>query len=174
MSANDHSRSGIVVIGIGNRFRGDDGVGIIVARLLRQQVPAGIKIIEASGEGAALMDAWKDTANVFIVDAVQSGAPSGTIHQFDAHTTPIPSRFFHYSTHAFGVAEAIELARALNQLPSRLILYGVEGANFSAGVELSAKVQPAADAVIAQLLDATKRLVKAGASPELKPGQIPA
>jgi hydrogenase maturation protease len=136
-------RSGIIIIGIGNEFRGDDGAGIAVARLLRGRTAPPVTIREESGEGAALMDAWKDAAAAILVDAVQSGAPPGTIHRIDASTDRVPSKFFHYSTHAFSVAEAVELARAMNQLPERLIVYGIEGESFAAGVLLSSTVERA-------------------------------
>ena len=63
------------------------------------------------------------------------------MHFFDAGNSPIPSDFFNYSTHAFSVAEAVELARALNKLPTRLLIYGIEGVDFSAGIGLTEAVQ---------------------------------
>ena len=141
----------ILVIGLGNAFRGDDGVGRVVARRLREIALPGVTVREESGEGAALMEAWMDAGAVILVDAVQSGAAPGTIHRLDATRTPVPSRFFHYSTHAFSVAEAVELARALNQLPPRLILYGIEGGDFTAGEQLSPEVAAAVDELLPRI-----------------------
>ena len=138
-----------LVLGLGNEFRGDDGVGRVVARRLSETPVPGVEIREESGEGAALMDAWQDAQSVILVDAVQSGAAPGTIHRLDASSVPVPSRFFHYSTHAFSVAEAVELARALGQLPPRLILFGIEGKDFSSGEELSPEVAGAVNELIA-------------------------
>jgi hydrogenase maturation protease len=154
--------SSVILIGIGNAYRSDDGVGIVVARRLREHVPAGVAILEASGEGAALLDAWTGAATVILVDAVQSGAPPGTIHRLDANSGPIPSRFFHYSTHSFSVAEAVELARALNQLPPRLIVYGIEGKNFADGESLSDEVERAAVRVAEQALADALPFVEGG------------
>ncbi len=142
-----------VVIGVGNTYRGDDGVGMEVVRLLQKRVPASVTTIEASGEGTTLLEAWKGAATAILVDAIQSGAAWGTIHRLDASIEPIPSRFFHHSTHAFGLAEAVELARALNQLPPRLVVYGIEGRRFSVGRELSREVEQAASVVVGQVLD---------------------
>lgn len=144
--------SGTLILGVGNPYRSDDGVGVAVARRLRAQAPASITIREASGEGAALMQAWKGFARVLVIDAVHSGADPGTIHRLDARAAPIPSRFFHYSTHAFSVAEAVEMARALDELPPYLVLYGIEGATFEAGEGFSAEVEKAAEAVIPRVL----------------------
>ncbi|MGB7546216.1 MAG: hydrogenase maturation protease [Terracidiphilus sp.] len=140
----------IVLIGVGNEYRGDDGAGIAVARRLRTMFPADVLIREESGEGAALIQAWQGAAWVMLVDAVRSGAPPGAIHRLDARAASVPTGFFHYSTHAFSVAEAVELARSLEQLPPHLIVYGIEGENFSAGVGLSPAVEHAVEAVVAQ------------------------
>ncbi|MFN3532902.1 MAG: hydrogenase maturation protease [Candidatus Brocadia sp.] len=142
------NKHGILIIGIGNAYRGDDAVGLHVAQYLKKQARDHVHVIEESGDGTALMYCWKNADTVILIDAVYSGARPGTIHRFDAHTQPIPTNFFHYSTHAFGVAEAIELARALNLLPSRLTVYGIEGKCFEAGIGLSREVEKAAEEVL--------------------------
>jgi len=136
-----------VLVGVGNPFRSDDGVGQIVVRRLRGEVPSNVKVQEESGDGTELLEAWKGADCAILVDAVQSGAPPGTIHRLDARTEKLPVWFAHTSTHAFGVAEAIELARIMGDLPNHLVVYGIEGLDFSAGTELSpevAEVVPAA------------------------------
>jgi hydrogenase maturation protease len=143
--------SSIVIIGVGNEYCNDDGAGIVVARRLRTLFPTGIKIVKESGEGATLIQAWQGAAWVIVVDAVRSGAPPGTIHRLDARAAPVPTGFFHYSTHAFSVAEAVELARSLDELPPYLIVYGIEGENFAAGVGLTSAVEQAVEAVIEQV-----------------------
>jgi hydrogenase maturation protease len=110
-------KSRVLVIGVGNDYRHDDAVGLIVARRLREKNLQHVTVREMSGEGAALIAAWQGADCVIIVDAVQSGAAPGTIFRVEAHREPIPTNFFHCSTHAFGVAEAIETARSLGQLP---------------------------------------------------------
>jgi hydrogenase maturation protease len=142
----------VLVIGVGNEFRRDDGVGLVVARRIAQECPE-ITVIEQSGEGAALMETWQNDETVFLIDAVSSGAAPGTIHRLDAHEQEIPAQFFSYSTHAFSVAEAIELARVLNNLPSRLIVYGVEGQDFASGLGLSTATEQAAQKVTQRILE---------------------
>jgi hydrogenase maturation protease len=138
----------LAVIGVGNEYRGDDGVGVVAARRLRALLPECVSVLEESGEGAALMQAWQDAVWVVIIDAAHSGAPPGTVHRLDARLETAPAGFFHYSTHAFSVAEAIEMARALDRLPAQLIVYGIEGESFAAGFGLSPAVEKAVDAVV--------------------------
>lgn len=146
----------MLVIGVGNEYRGDDGVGILIARRLQAQMPENVDVLIQSGEGAALMETWKGAENVIIVDAVHSGAPPGTVFRLDAGSQPLPSNFFHYSTHAFSVAEAVELSRALQQLPDNLMVYGIEGKTFDAGAALSPEVEVAARKVTEQIQTETR------------------
>lgn len=132
--------TGPLVIGVGNRWRRDDGIGPWVTD---RMADSGIETIEHSGEGAGLIDAWSGRDRVILVDAAQAGAAVGTIHCFDAVTTELPRRFFRYSSHLFGVAEAVETARALGRLPQALIVYGIEGADFGFGDALTPEVERA-------------------------------
>ncbi len=142
---NKHS---ILIIGIGNTYRGDDAIGLRVAQDIKKEALVHVTVSEQSGDGATLMESWENVDTVILVDAVYSGGNFGTIYRFNAHKQAIPSRFFHYSTHAFGVAEAIELARALKQLPKNLIVYGIEGKCFEAGIGLSLEVEKSAQEVV--------------------------
>jgi hydrogenase maturation protease len=141
----------VLIIGVGNPYCGDDGAGIAAVRRLVGSLPAGVIIKEENGEGTALAEAWKGAEFVFVVDAMQSGAPVGTVRRIDAAVERIPKEVFSGSTHAFGVAGAIELARTLNDLPPRLILFAIEGRNFAAGDKLSPPVEESIETV-AQLI----------------------
>lgn len=139
-------------IGAGNEFRHDDAAGLHVARrLLAARLP-DLRIVQASGEGAALMRLWSGFQGVIVVDAARSGAPAGSIHRFEAHKKALPTRFFSYSTHAFSIAEAIEMARVLRKLPPYLLVFGIEGADFSMGPGLSPAVEHAVDQVVYEIL----------------------
>lgn len=152
----------IKVIGVGNPFRGDDGAGRAVARRVRERGLPGVDVVETSGEGTALMDAWEEAETVILIDAVRSGAPPGTLYRFDARAADLPAPFFHGSTHTFGVAEAVALARLLEQLPPALLVYGIAGACFGPGADLSPRVEQAAE----QLAGRIAAALEAGRLPE--------
>jgi hydrogenase maturation protease len=129
------------IIGVGNPMRGDDGVGAaVVAHLRADDIPA----FAFDGDGAELMEMWMGQPRVIVIDAALSGAQAGTLHRFDAHLAELPRNFFRHSTHQFGVAEAVEMARILGRLPLELIVYGIEGVNFDMGASLSPNVELAA------------------------------
>lgn len=118
------------VVGVGHPHRGDDVAGLLAARLLR-----GLEVTDA----AALLDAFEGAEAVVILDAMRSGRPPGTVERFDAVASPLPAASLRpASTHSFGVAEAIELARILGRLPPRLVVIGIEGERFGVGEAPSA------------------------------------
>jgi hydrogenase maturation protease len=152
-----------LVIGAGNMLRGDDGAGPEVARRLRERHAGRVRAVPCGGEGAAILQAWQGERRVFVVDAVMSGVaagasrdaapPPGTIHRFDAREPLPPGWGRGVSTHALGVAEAVELARQLGQLPERLVIYGIEAREFRDGAPLSAEVERGVEEVVARILE---------------------
>ncbi len=141
------------VIGIGHRDRADDAVGRLLADRLRERAPPGVEVVDTDGEAARLLDLIAGVDHVVIVDAALSGAGPGTIRRFDAVARPLPRTAFAASTHAVGLADAIELARALDQLPAHCIVYAIEGSSFELGQPLSPAVATAIDETIALVLD---------------------
>lgn len=135
-----------LILGVGNRYRRDDGVGPAVIDRLPEM--AGVDVCTASGEGVSLMHRWQGYETVMVIDAVSSGGQPGTLYCFDISDETLPVSFFHYSSHAFGLAEAVEMARVLNWLPPDLIVFGVEGQDFGSGEGLS----PAVAAVLPELV----------------------
>ena len=142
-----------LIIGIGNEYRQDDGAGLFIARELKKKGLPSLRITEASGEGTDLMERWKPEDSVILIDAVNSGERAGILSHFDVLKKPLPSGLFLCSSHAFGVAEAVELSRSLQQLPRSLWLYGVEGKCFNFGTDLSPEVQDAIPKAVEWLLE---------------------
>lgn len=130
-----------LVIGAGNDCRQDDGFGIAVAREMARRNLPGVRVLELSGEGGSILAALTGQEAVYLVDAVRSGAEPGDLHRLDAGEGPIPTDFFHYSSHDFAMAEALEMARVLGRLPAVTVVYGVEGEHFEHGIGLSGPVQ---------------------------------
>jgi hydrogenase maturation protease len=137
----------MLVIGVGNTYRGDDGAGPAVIAMLRAEELPGVRLLECDGDCSALLDAWHEAGAVVLIDAVFSGAPPGTTYRFDALAQPLPGEVSFQSTHAFGVSEALALGRTLGQLPASLILYAIEGKTFATGIGLSPEVESAVQEV---------------------------
>ena len=149
---NAPSRGAAVLIGVGNELRGDDAAGLLVARRLRERAAKQAVVLACQADPAELLTAWTGADLAIVVDTVVSGAAPGTIQRFDVSAAPLPAKLIGFSTHGLGLAEAIELARALDRLPSRTIVYGIEGSSFSAGAPLDPAVERAIDETLTRVM----------------------
>ena len=114
---------------------------------------ADVEVVEHEGEPIELVEMIGATPELWIVDAVCSGAQAGSLHRLDAAAGRLPATLFGVSTHRIGLADALELARALGRLPPSVVVHGIEGRNFEPGRTLSAPVARAADRLAGILLD---------------------
>ena len=146
---------GLAVIGVGSRDRGDDAAGLLAARFLRRRLPASVPVAVGSPDPVSLVALWDGARAVWLIDAVVSGAAPGTVHRVDAVHERLLARPPCRSTHALGLADAVELARALGRLRRRLVVVGVEAADFALGAwptaEVRSGVRGAARAVAAEV-----------------------
>ncbi|MCS7315182.1 MAG: hydrogenase maturation protease [Bryobacterales bacterium] len=140
----------MLVIGVGHPDCGDDAAGCLVARRLRE---LGLRAIELSGEATTLMNAWEGEQEVIVVDATLTGATPGTIQIWDAAAAPLRRESLRCSTHGMGVAEAVELARALGRLPAHFRIYGIEGRKFEPGQTPSPEVTAAIEEAARRILE---------------------
>ena len=141
-----------IVIGLGNPDRGDDAVGVQVARQVAAE-RLDVLALEFDDPSEAL-DAWDPEDTVIIADAISSGGAPGDIHVVDVVEQKLPAgNWSAGGTHALGLAAVVELARTLDLLPRRLVVVGVEAGQFDHGAPMSEAVQAAvpaaADAVLA-------------------------
>lgn len=141
-----------LVIGVGNELRGDDAAGIAVARRLREA--PDLEVRELHGEPTGLLDAWEGRDAVVLVDTMRSGAQPGAIRRMDASQTRLPAELRgSTSTHAVGLGDTLELARAIGRLPARVVVYAIEGRRFEAGAPMSDAVRSGIDELAARVLD---------------------
>lgn len=147
-----------VVVGLGNPDRGDDAVGSVVAGLVAGSHLPDVMVV-AHEDPTGLIDLWTGAEVAVVVDAVRSGASPGTLVVVEAGQGAgvLADRAWERTgrggSHAFGLAAAVELARALHRLPPRLVLVGVEAASFEHGEPISAPVADALDGVVEAVLD---------------------
>lgn len=144
--------STIRIIGLGNGMRGDDAVGLMAARRIRQELGDKVEVIEAEMAGVDLIELMKGAHSVILIDAARSGQAPGAVHRLDASAGPIGAQIFPRSSHALGAVDALELARAMGILPATVIVYGIEAGNTEAGKPLSTSVAKALDQVVQQVV----------------------
>jgi hydrogenase maturation protease len=144
----------VVIIGVGNELRHDDAVGPVVVQRLRDHpdaMPAGddgdVVLATSDGEAAALLDLWDGADLAVVVDAVCAQPPHpGRVHRLTVHRPP-GERARAASSHGMDLGDAVELGRALDRLPHRLVLYAIEAADVTTGLGLSPAVAASAGRV---------------------------
>jgi hydrogenase maturation protease len=143
----------VVIVGIGNSYRGDDDAGLAVIRALEARaLPDAVSLTHAD-DPLMLIDLLASAPALLVIDAISAADSPGTIHRFDASTQRLPIEFSSCSTHAFGVAEAVELARVLSSFPRHIAVYGIVGQRFGVGDTLSPEVERAVQRVADALMD---------------------
>ena len=151
-------RPRITLIGVGNEYRSDDGLGPLVARELRRRGCVEVTIREAPGDGGSLLAFMDDCDALLLVDAVDAATEPGTIRRVDGSHERVSRTTFPTSTHGLGVAEAVETARVLGKLPETVMLYGIEACSFDQGKGLSEPVLRSVPELIRMLEEDISRL----------------
>lgn len=139
--------------------------------MLAAEPPPNCEVLAADRPGTDLMDLLEGAAAVILIDAVRSGAPPGTIHEFwFDELDRCAARFV--SSHDLGLAAAVQLARKLGRAPASGRIIGIEIAPGTAGrpCGLSAKAREAVCAAVERVRSAAvefddrgrERLIVAG------------
>ncbi len=162
-------RSRVVVLGVGEPLRQDDGLGPRVVGLARDRNGPGVEFVERVTDPLDLLDRWSGARLAIVVDAMRSGAPVGTVRRLEAEEVERAVAEPATSTHGLSLREAVALGRALGRLPERLVVVLVEGVEMALGTELSppvrAAVSRAANMIVAELAEPMGRVRESGAVP---------
>ena len=148
----------VFVACLGNRDRGDDGIGALVAEALGGRLPSDVALIVRSGDMLALIDDWAGSDALVCVDAAAPMGMPGRIYRLDLAGDELQAEMAVTSSHAFGLAEAVRLARALGHAPRDIVVYAVEGACFDVGADVTFEVAAAADPVAERVVAEVARL----------------
>ncbi len=135
----------VVVIGVGDEFRRDDGAGPVVMRRLLTRVPRHVDLLACDGEPARL-EAWAGAALAIVVDTVRAEPPHpGRLHRLVLDRPPGGNT--KETRMASDWARRRALALALHRMPGRLIVHAVEAGDLAQGIGLTRPVAAAVDAL---------------------------
>ncbi|MFI5104298.1 MAG: hydrogenase maturation protease [Terriglobales bacterium] len=144
----------VVVLGMGNLIRSDDGVGIhAIQRLLADpRIPAGVEVMDGGTLGLQLLPAIEDATHILVLDAVNTGAaPGATVRYAMTELEPLPGS---PSVHQIGFADMLEGLRWMNSFSNKtIVLLGVQPEQTGWGESLSPTVEAALPALIQATLE---------------------
>lgn len=137
------AKRGTLLLGLGNPLRGDDGAGPAVIEWVRERgLPAGVTAIDAGTPGLDLVLTLADYDRAVIVDAAGLGRAPGSWARFTSERL-LEDNGSGLTLHAAGLADALRLGAALDQLPDHLVIFGVQPAQVDWSPGLSAGVAAA-------------------------------
>lgn len=141
----------ILVIGVGNLLLRDEGVGIhIIRELQKRKLPPGVEVLDGGVGGWDLLHYFSRAEKVLILDAAEMGLEPGAVVRLDPGQLSMPGKEVPFSAHEIGLAEVIELGRALANDSLNIVIFGIQPKEISWGMELSPEVA----AVIPQVITA--------------------
>ncbi len=137
-----------LVLGLGNELLGDDGVGILAARRLKNRLDGSIDVVESELSGLALLEHFIGYERAIVLDAIHTTRYTpGTVVElgpddFDTILAPSP----HYS----GLPELLNLARQLDlEFPKKIRIFAVEILDpYTIGESMSAPVKEGIEELI--------------------------
>lgn len=145
----------VVVIGIGNRYRRDDGSALLVLAALADRLPSAVPVVDSDGDPTRLIDSWTGADLAVVVETVRSGKPPGTVAVVDddALLGASAGSGRNQGSHSLGLLEAIALGTAVGRLPRRLRVVGIEPEDLGWGDQVTDAVAGGIEPAAALVLD---------------------
>jgi hydrogenase maturation protease len=136
----------MVVIGLGNRYRADDGVGVVAAAELNRLSLPGVRVLTDIVEPMSLLEAWSCATLAMVIDGAVGTPPTpGRVRRCGLSDVSADDGL---SSHSIDIGRTHELGQALGRVPDELLLFTVEVADTGHGVGLTPRVARAVPEVV--------------------------
>jgi hydrogenase maturation protease len=150
----------VLILGLGNPLRGDDGIGPrVVEELNRRGLPEGVTALDGGTGGLDLLHVLEGWERAIIIDAADVRREPGRFARFTPDEVRLVGTTDVTSFHNAGLAEALALADAVGQPLPELVIFGVQPAHISWGEGLSEVVETALPALVDAVLDEINEFV---------------
>lgn len=142
----------IVVIGLGNVFMRDDGIGIHVAtELRRHNLGRDVLVYDYQEMDLSLLEYFQGASKVVVVDALKSGKPPGTVSKYLIATRQGPLLQLP-NLHGLQLFDLFDLANQAGLLSSPVVIVGVEPKDCSLGEEMSEELVTALPRAVGEVI----------------------
>ncbi|MBA3014930.1 MAG: HyaD/HybD family hydrogenase maturation endopeptidase [Proteobacteria bacterium] len=142
-----------LILGVGNILLGDEGVGIRVVEELenRYAFPEEIMVLDGGTAGIELLRYIEGRDLLIVIDAMRADLTPGTV--FRVEDEDVPKRFMsRISPHQIGLSDLLAAGILTDQIPKRMILFGIEPESMTTGIVLSDSVNGSVDKIITAIL----------------------
>ncbi len=148
----------IVVLGLGNILLRDEGLGVRLVQRLQEEYtfPDSVELLDGGTLGLELLPLLAGASSLIVVDAVDLGAPPGTMVRWEGEDIPAHLTL-KVSPHQAGLADLLAAARLTGVLPERVVLWGMQPASLEPGLELTPEVEAAMSELEAGVLGELRR-----------------
>lgn len=144
----------VLVLGLGNPLRGDDGVGPVVVERLREcALPPEVEVLDGGTAGLGLLDVIAGRRFVVVVDAAEMGRPAGTVARLTPDEAALWGEQALLSPHQVGLAEVLALAERLGMAPAEVVIWAVQPASTDWEQKLSRPVQRSVPTLVEAILE---------------------
>jgi len=141
---------GILVLGLGNPLRCDDGLGgRVIEMLAESKLPAQVVLIDGGTPGWGVATFLQGWSRVIVIDAADMGFLPGKWDRFQLDGVSLDVGSGHISLHEPGLSEGLALGQALGTLPQDIVLYCVQPERTEEGIGLT----PVVEAVLSELVE---------------------
>ncbi|MBI5639537.1 MAG: HyaD/HybD family hydrogenase maturation endopeptidase [Nitrospirae bacterium] len=149
----------ILILGVGSILMMDEGLGIRAVEELekRYRFPKNVEILDGGTSGIELLSYIAGKDYLIVVDAIKSGNSPGTVLRIEG--ADVPARFrTRISPHQLGISDLIATATLTDELPKKLVLFGIEPKEIVMKLGLSDEVKKGMDHLLEVIVEELKRL----------------
>jgi hydrogenase maturation protease len=139
----------VLVLGVGNVLLRDEGIGVRAVEVLQRRFlfSSDVEVLDGGTSGIELLTHIRERDCLIIIDAIKSGNAPGTVLRVEGED--VPARFrTRISPHQLGISDLLAAATLTDEMPKRLVLFGIEPKNIDTGLELSEEVRGGLDRLI--------------------------
>jgi hydrogenase maturation protease len=151
----------LLVLAVGNRILGDDGLGArALEALAGAGLPPGTRLVDGGTDGLALLPAIEDAERLIVVDAIDLGLAPGALRRLVGEEIPLAT-MRPFSPHEVGLGDLLALCGLRDTTPREVVAWGVQVAHTGVGVHLSPAVEAALPRLVASVLEEARRMLAA-------------
>ena len=144
----------IGIIGIGNTFMGDDGIGCaVVEELKKKSLPKNVSIIDIGTSVWNLLHASSKLDVIIIVDAVDFGGAPGETCCFSPEDMDSLRCTHSLSTHECNLLDIIKISKELSENPKTIVIFAIQPATIVPSTELSLVLKTKLPKIITEILE---------------------